>query len=137
MATEMKRDGRITNAMTPDVQRVHFALVDWSKLALGPDGRAWPAATMLARVIEQGINGAGQVGPEKIEWPQAVKNTERAVNSLGQIDQRVIKTFYGSNNPKEVMARDAGHMRVKEFDNVLKRARWRILGFLDGSRNNV
>jgi hypothetical protein len=126
----VERDSRCMNHMDADTKLVHARLEEWGRWAKEGDIRAWPAATYLARWIEQGIDGAAQQGKPPISMPPSVAIVDAAVCKLGDIDKAVIRTYYLRWEPVEVMAR-RHHMRVRKFQNVLRRARWRILGFID------
>jgi hypothetical protein len=62
--------------------------------------------------------------------PDHVAVVDAAVSKLGDIDRRVVKSYYLKWEPVTVMARHH-HMRVLQFQRVLRRARWRIMGYLD------
>lgn len=123
-----------TNRMDPEVKLVHARLEQWARWARDQEANAWPTTTLLGRVIEQGTDGAGQQGRPPISIPDAVAVTDAAVCSLGAIDREVIKTYYLRWEPIEVMAR-RHQMRVRQFQNLLRRARWRILGYVEAREN--
>lgn len=118
------------NRMDPDTKLVHSRLEEWGRWAKDSEIRAWPAMTLLARVIEQGEVAAGQQGRPPVCMPPAVAIVDAAVCRLNATDKGVIQTYYLRWEPIEVMAR-RHHMRVRQFQNVLRRARWRILGYID------
>lgn len=126
---EVMRDVR-ANRMDPDTKMVHSRLESWGRWAKDGEARAWPAMTLLARVIEQGQVAAGQQGRPPVAMPQDIAVVDAAVCRLGAVDRGVIQTYYLRWEPIEVMAR-RHRMRVRQFQNVLRRARWRILGFID------
>lgn len=129
-AVEMMLVGDVrANRMDPDTKMVHLRLEEWGKWAKGSEAKAWPQTTMLGRVIEQGP-GASQSGRPPVEMPDPVAVVDAAVSRLGAIDRGVVQTYYIRWEPIEVMARRK-HMRVRQFQNVLRRARWRILGFIE------
>jgi hypothetical protein len=123
------RDVR-ANRMDPETKVVHGRLEEWGKWAKDTEIRAWPAVTYLGRWAEQGIDGAAQQGKPPIAMPDSVAVVDAAVCRLGDIDKAIIKTYYLKWEPIEVMAR-RHRMRVRQFQNVLRRARWRILGFIE------
>lgn len=125
-----ERDRRSINHMDPDTKAVHARLEGWARWASGEEVRAWPRLTLLGRVIEQGASGAGQSGRPPISMPDHIAHVDAAVAKLGQIDKMVIRIYYGPPDAVEVMARKA-NMRVRQFQNVLRRARWRVSGYLD------
>jgi hypothetical protein len=55
---------------------------------------------------------------------------DAAICKLGDIDRGVVRTYYLHWEPVSTMAR-RHHMRVLQFQRVLRRARWRIMGYLD------
>lgn len=119
-----------TNRMDPDTKLVHVRLEEWGRWAKDSEIRAWPAITLLGRVIEQGGVAAGQSGKPPVSMPEGVAIVDAAVSRLGAIDRGVIQTYYLRWEPIESMAK-RHHMRIRQFQNVLRRARWRILGYLD------
>lgn len=127
----MMRDVR-ANRMDTDTRIVHERLEQWGRWAKESEARAWPESTLLGRVIEQGASGASQQGRPPIEIPEAVAAVDAAVCRLGGVDRAVIQTYYLRWEPIEVMAR-RHQMRVRQFQHVLRRARWRILGYLDAT----
>jgi hypothetical protein len=126
----MVRNPQSINAMDDDTKAVHYRLEQWGKWSKDGEVRAWPSITPMGRMVEEGPHGAGQVGKPPISMPEPIAEVDAAVARLGQIDQRVIKQYYRYWEPTEVMARRLG-MRKRQFENVLRRSRWRILGFLD------
>lgn len=118
------------NRMDTDTRIVHERLEQWGRWARDSEARAWPEATLLGRVIEQGANGASQSGRPPVQIPDAVAIVDAAVCRLGAIDRGVVQTYYLRWEPIDVMARRHS-MRVRQFQNVLRRARWRILGFIE------
>lgn len=129
MSETRDRDVR-ANRMDPETKIVHERLEGWGRWARDSEIRAWPQATYLHRWSEQGIHGASQQGKPPIAMPEAVAVVDAAVCSLGAVDKAIIQTYYLRWEPIEVMAR-RHHMRVRQFQNVLRRARWRILGYID------
>jgi len=120
---------RTMNHMDPETRATHARLEAWGKWARDSGIQAWPKRTMLGRMIEEGPSGASQQGKPPIAMPRDVADVDAAVGHLGAIDKQVIQTYYLRWEPKEVMAR-RNSMRVRQFDNVLRRARWRITGYL-------
>lgn len=129
VAEVLVRDVR-ANRMDADTKLVHARLEEWGKWAKGGEAHAWPSITYLGRWIEQGIDGAIQQGRPPVSMPQPVAVIDAAVSRLGAVDRAVIQTYYLRWEPIEIMAR-RHRMRVRQFQNVLRRARWRILGFID------
>lgn len=125
MAVEIQRDPRTMNHMDAETKVVHARLEAWGKWARDAGLRAWPAETLLARVMEQGPMGAGQQGRPPISMPDEIATIDAAVTRLGDIDRRVVQTYYLRWEPLEIMARRHS-LRARQFQNVLRRARWRI-----------
>jgi hypothetical protein len=122
-------DARRINHMDPETKAVHARLESWGRWAKEKGVSGWPERTLLGRLIDgEELVGAAQSKPP-IAMPDDVAVTDRAVAHLGVIDRRVIETYYLQWEPVEVMAR-RNSMRVRQFQNVLRRARWRISGFL-------
>lgn len=128
---ETERDKRTMNHMDPETKSVHLRLEVWGRWA-HEEVRAWPRITLLGRVIEQGVSGAGQQGRPPVSMPDEIARTDAAVARLGEIDRKVIRAYYLREVSKEDAARQV-RMRVRQFQNVLRRARWRIGGFLAAS----
>jgi hypothetical protein len=124
------RDKRVTNHMDPDTRAVHARLEAWGAWARDGEIRAWPVATMLARVIEQGTSGAAQGGRPPVAMPDEIAAVDAAVCTLGAIDKQAINLYYIKWAPNEIHARKM-NMRERQFRNVLRRARWRLALRLD------
>lgn len=129
MTTEI--DLRALNHMSDDVKRVHGRLTEWARWARDRPVTGWPERTLLARLVEDGITGASQSGPPPVGASDEVAATDAAVRALGEIDRKVIENYYLRWEPTESLARRC-RMREREFANVLRRARWRVLGFMEG-----
>lgn len=129
MVATAERDPRYLNHMDPDTKRVHVRLEEWGKWARDTEVRPWPRRTLLGRIMDQGASGAGQ-SQAPISIPNTVAAVDAAVARLGAIDRSVVQTYYLRWEPPEVMARRLS-MRVRQFQSVLRRARWRIGGYLD------
>jgi hypothetical protein len=125
-----ERSTKAMNHMDPDTKFVHARLEEWARWAKESEIRAWPSITLLGRVIEQGPTGSGQSGRPPTDMPEQVASIDRAVCKLGDIDRGVVRTYYLKWEPINVMAR-RNSMRVLQFQRVLRRARWRIMGYLD------
>lgn len=124
------RDMRSMNAMDEDTKRIHLRLESWAA-AVGSDCiNAWPKLTLLGRLIEQGPSGASQQGRPPVSMSHADSVVDAAVARLGDIDKRVIKSYYMHWESIEINAARL-NMRVSQFRQVLKRARWRLSGYID------
>lgn len=124
-----RRDPRTMNNMDPETKEVHARLTAWGRWCRDTLMGAWPERTLLARLIEEGPSGASQGGPPPTSMPELIAKTDEAVAHLGEIDRGVIRLYYLTWEPVEVLAKKNG-MRLREFQNVLRRARWRIGGYL-------
>lgn len=124
------RDMRGLNAMDDDTKRIHQRLEEWAA-SVGSDAiNGWPKLTLLGRLIEQGPSGASQQGRPPVAMSEAVSIVDAAVAKLGDIDRQVIKSYYMHWDSMEINAMRL-HMRVRQFRNVLNRARWRLIGYID------
>lgn len=122
-------DKRVMNHMDPETKAVHLRLEAWAEWSKDAEVRPFPSITLLGRVIEQGISGAGQQGRPPVSMPDPIARVDAAVGRLGDIDKRAIMIYYRRWEPIEVMARRM-KMRPRQFQNVLRRARWRLQGYL-------
>jgi DNA-directed RNA polymerase specialized sigma24 family protein len=124
-----KPSSRILSHMDPETKIVHCRLEAWGKWSRDCHIPAWPEATLLARVIEEGPHGAFSSGKPPIHMPDSVAHVDAAVCRLGEVDRRVIRKYYLEWAPTEALAR-AVRMNVRQFKAVLHRARWRVAGYL-------
>lgn len=124
-------DLRALNHMSDEVKRVHLRLTEWARWARDRPITGWPERTLLARLVEDGVTGASQSGPPPVGASDEISATDAAVRALGEIDRKVIENYYLRWEPTESLARRC-RMREREFVNVLRRARWRVLGYVDG-----
>lgn len=123
-------DRRAMNKMDPETKVIHVRLEVWARWAkANPELRAFPESTLLGKVVEFGIAGAAQ-GGAPVTMSDAVQITERAVNKLGEIDRKVIISYYMKWQPIESLARMC-RMRTREFQNVLRRARFRVRCYVE------
>ena len=126
---------RRMNRMDSDTHMVHLRLEAWGRWA-HEHSQAWPAVTLLGRIADQGANGASQTTKPPICMPEPIAQIDAAVAKLGAIDQRVIVTYYTRWQPLEVMAKQH-HVRVSQFQNILRRARWRLILMLNQFERNA
>lgn len=96
-------------------------------------GIGWPARTLLARIIEQGIRGAAQEGCRLVEADETMEMVERAVLRLTEKERQVICRHYFYWQPPEVSARYCG-MSANHFGVVLHSARRRVRDYLEGAK---
>lgn len=123
------RDKRVMNHMDPETRAVHLRLEAWGAWARDSEIRAWPAVTLLGRLIDQQPTGAAQQG-KPIAMPDEIAAVDAAVCTLGDIDKQAIRLYYIKWAPVESHARKLG-MRPRQFQNVLRRARWRLAARLN------
>jgi hypothetical protein len=124
------RDLRRVNHMDPETRIVHARLEAWGAWAKDAEVRAWPSITLLGRMIDQQACGAAQSGRPPISMPDEVAKTDAAVCKLNAIDKQAVQLYYIKWAPIEVHARKM-QMRPRQFQNVLRRARWRLSLFLN------
>jgi predicted DNA-binding transcriptional regulator AlpA len=124
-----KGDRRALSRMDAETKLIHHRLEAWADWARHDDPRPWPASTLMARTIEFGKYGVRSAGRPPTEMPDSVAHVDAAIAHLGEIDRRVVTTYYTRWAPQEVMARSI-NMRRNKFDAALRRARWRIWAFL-------
>ena len=94
--------------------------------------RAWPASTVLARLIEQGPHGAQCSSPPPTEMPAYIVQVDYVVARLVRPDRRVIRKYYLEWAPPEVMAK-ALRMERNAFQLAVRRARWHVLIALESA----
>lgn len=125
------RDPRSINHMDPDTKLVHTRLEEWARWARDPGVLGFPRQSPTEKAALYGKLGIPQESNYKpeAEMPEQVARIDAAVAGLGDIDRRVVHTYYLRWEPVNVMAR-RHHMRVLQFQRVLRRARWRIIGYL-------
>lgn len=127
---DVTRDKRRMNHMDPETRVVHSRLEAWGAWAKDAEVRAWPASTLLARMIDQQAAGAAQGSKPPISMPDQIAATDAAVCKLNAIDKRAVQIYYLKWQPVESLARMM-HMRPRQYQNVLRRARWRLALWLD------
>lgn len=126
-----ERDPRVMNRMAPDIREVHMLLEKWARYVRDPGVAGYPRQSITEKAALYGRLGIPQEPLHKPEpaMPDDVAAVDAAVSRLGQIDRRVIMEYYTQWAPIEVMAHHCG-MRVPQFRHVLRRARWRISGYV-------
>jgi hypothetical protein len=112
------------NHMDPESKVVHIRLEHWGKLC-ADRWSPWPHNTLLGKIIEYGLSGAAQAGKPMETIPEEVAETDAAVAKLNWTDKRAVSVYYTRQEPVEACAKRC-HMRIRQFQNVLRRARWRI-----------
>jgi hypothetical protein len=128
----IERDRRSMNHMDPDTKVVHARLEEWAKWAKDMGIAGYPRQSITEKAAQYGRLGIPQESNFRTEpmMPDHVAAIDAAVSKLGDIDKSVVKTYYLKWESVNVMARHH-HMRVLQFQRVLRRARWRIMGYLD------
>jgi DNA-directed RNA polymerase specialized sigma24 family protein len=124
----VQRDRRTTNNMAPEDKATHLILEQWGRETRSALN-AYPPVTLLGRLIEQGANGASQAGRPPVSLSEDAARADACVAKLCQIDQRALRFYYQHQEPLEALARHLG-MRVRQAQNVLRRARWRFAAHL-------
>jgi len=132
VAREFEPSGRTSNRMDQESRAIHDLLEQWGKWALDSTLRAYPPITLLGRMIKYGPRGAAESGPPPVAMPSHIAAVDAAVAKLGEIDRKAIKAYYTREQPTEACAKDC-HMRVRQFQNVLRRARWRVAIFISSN----
>lgn len=131
------RDARTMNHMDPETKLVHARLEEWGKWAKDiADSNGLPPITVIGRMMEYGPLGAAQAGRPPVSLPDRVAAIDGAVARLCEIDRRGIKEYYLKWQPIEVSARHLSKS-VRQFQTILKRARWRIAFDLARFENSV
>jgi hypothetical protein len=118
--------------VVPQVDAVHVRLEQWAAWAnSGLESIGWPPSTLLGRMIDQGPTGAAQQGSPPITIPDEIAEVDSAVARLEPIDKGVISAYYLNWAPPEVLWMGCiGVRSAHSFRVILKRARWRIAGFI-------
>jgi hypothetical protein len=124
----VERDARTMNNMDPETKAIHIRLEQWG-LETRDSLNGYPAVTLLGRLIEQGPMGAGQQGRPPVTLSVAAAHVDVCVGKLCQIDQRALRYYYQAQISREILAKRLS-MRVRQAQNVLRRARWRVQAHL-------
>lgn len=123
----VERDKRTMNNMSSEDKATHLILEQW-----GAETRqrltGWPEITLLGRLMKQGA-GASQAGRPPVSLSEEAARADTCVAKLCQIDQKTLVLYYHYLEPVEGIARRMS-MRVRQAQNVLKRARWRFAAHL-------
>ncbi len=124
----------VTRRHTPGFDETDAALEAWARWGHSIlAGIGWPARTLLARIMEQGIRGAAQSGSRLVEADELMELVERAVLRLAPKERETICRHYFYWQPPEVSARYCG-MNSNHFGVVLHRARRRVRDYLEGAK---
>lgn len=122
---------RVNREALQEVDALLEAWARWGRSLL--DGIGWPRVTLLARIMEEGFQGAAQKGSRVIEIDETMEVIERAVLRLPEKERLVVIKHYTYWQPLEVSARYC-HMSYSTFRSCLHRARRSIRDYLDGVR---
>lgn len=127
------RDRRTLNNMDPETKQVHIRLEEWARWAKDIGIAGYPRQSITEKAAKYGKLGIPQEPLHKPEplMPEHVARVDTAICMLGEVDRQVIRLYYTSWEPVEILARRLGRMRGRQFQNVVRRARWRLAGFLD------
>lgn len=109
--------------MRHEVAYADDALAAWATWVRGNQG-AWPARTLLGRIIEQGPSGAGQ-GSEVQGMPETVLRTDQAVAHIDVILRQVIKVYYLTHAASEFKANQCRCSRATFWRRV-ERGQWAV-----------
>ncbi len=120
---ENRLDNRAANGMEGRMLEVHKRLERHAKWCR-ESTTGWPASTLLGRLIKEG-EGIHSRGKPSLAIPADVAITDAALAKLGAIDRKVIRIYYDHYESADVLAKMA-RMRKREFQNVLRRSRWRL-----------
>jgi hypothetical protein len=132
MLMELQRDSRHLNHMSNDTKVIHARLEQWAKWAKDFERMGWPES-IFGAIARYGADGASQHGKPPVSMPEEIAVMDAAVAKLGEVDRRVIRRYYLQWAPAECLWKDCEGIRsLSNFRAVLKRARWRLSGFVDG-----
>jgi hypothetical protein len=123
LATEQTRYAQ--RRMAEHLKPIDALLTKWAPEARHDGAPRWPAATMLARIIEHGPNGASQSGRGvSLAAPHDVEFADWAVSSLLPMQRHVIFAEY-VHFPGWSAARKSTMLRMSEayWHTTLKEAR--------------
>ena len=135
LVTEQIRDRRSMNNMDPETKAVHSRLEEWARWARDSGIAGYPRQSLTEKAAQYGKLGIPQESNYRTEqlMPDHVAVIDAAICRLGDIDKRVVKTYYLRWDSLGSMARTM-RMRERQFQLVLQRARWRIMGYLDAAK---
>lgn len=132
VSIEDSRRRKSMNHMDPETKLVHARLEEWARWAKDSGIAGYPKQSLTEKAAKYGRLGIPQETLNKPEpmMPDRVAVVDAAICRLGVIDRRVVEIYYKSWEAPEVLAKKM-HMRERQFQHVLQRARWRIMGYLD------
>jgi hypothetical protein len=80
----------------------------------------YPAATLLGRIIEQGVSGAAQHGNQLECMPEEVLVTDVAITRLDVFERQVIMVYYLTYADSDIKAQECGCSRATFFRRVIR-----------------
>jgi hypothetical protein len=116
-------------SFTPQ-QRADERLYEWARWSRGGDWIGLPSVTVLGRVMEQGVLGAGQSGRPTMDIPEHIAEVDRAVSQLAEPLRNVCKAQYLTRGDLPVKARRLKISR-NSFKSRLEIARRRVAVWLN------
>jgi len=123
----VERDARSFNRMDPDTKLIHSRLEEWAKAVKRAAGsRGYPPESIYVKWRLSGVRT--ETGHEP-DLSDREAHVDVAVARLGDIDKAVIKRYYLAWRPVKIW-QVPGIPSEHRFNVVLKRARWRVDGFL-------
>lgn len=120
-----ERDPRALNRMDPDTKLIHSRLEEWARAVRQAGGTlGYPAESIYTKqnLIRTEYGHEDQI-------TDRVAHVDAAVARLCVIDRSVIRRYYLEWRPVNIW-KLPGIPSQHRFDVVLKRARWRVDGFL-------
>jgi hypothetical protein len=124
----VERSPRSMNNMDAETKLIHARLEEWSKATKRyMEARGYPRESHYHKWALLGI--APNPGHEA-PLPDREAHVDTAVTKLGAIDRSVIWRFYMEWRPVKIWERIPGVASEHKFNVVLKRARWRVDGYL-------
>lgn len=131
VSVSVERDSRAMNHMDPESKLIHAQLEEWARWARDTGIMGYPKQSLTEKAAQYGRLGIPQESNYRAEplMPEHVARMDAVVASLCQTDQQAIKGYYCrwevADAGLEALARRLS-MRVRQLQNVLRRARWRI-----------
>ena len=122
---EIRLDNRAANSMDSQTLEAHTQLEQHAKWAQ-ENYSGWSSTTLMGRFEEQGDAIFSRTDGAPLSIPPDIALTDKALCKLGEVDLRVIKTYYNYWEPVEVIWRRARMKSKHEFQKVLRRARFRF-----------
>jgi len=122
----VERDRRNLSHMDPETKAIHLRLETWAQAVKNNGGNlGYPSESIYTK-----RNLVRTEGRHEDLISDSVANVDAAVARLGEIDKSVIRRYYQHWRPVGIWKGIPGIPSAHRFDVVLKRARWRVDGFL-------